>query len=298
MSSSDRWLPGIAGADTVRPLAASDAQAWIPAAIPAAGEAFVGGAAVTPLLAVDAAPALPGFVSLLEDFGGPAASPVRGGRPAARAMLTPAEAAARAARAAQEAAARERQAREDAERQALARAEAEEAARQQALADAWAEGEAAGRAAAEQELHATFAEAYATLVAAVDTVREHEERWVGNLEENVAALAVSIARHLVGHEARLDATLVTTLAARAVAEFPVDEPLAVRAHPEDLDALRAVGGAGTGLPADAPARALRWLPDARLARGGVLVEGRERIVDGRVDAALERIYRTLAQHHA
>jgi flagellar biosynthesis/type III secretory pathway protein FliH len=45
-------------------------------------------------------------------------------------------------------------------------------------------------------------------------------------------------------------------------------------------------------------RELRWTPDARVARGGVLAEGRERIVDGRVDSALERMYRALARTHA
>ena len=38
-----------------------------------------------------------------------------------------------------------------------------------------------------------------------------------------------------------------------------------------------------------------WLADPRLARGGCLVEGRDRIVDGRVDTALERAYQRMAQ---
>ena len=36
-----------------------------------------------------------------------------------------------------------------------------------------------------------------------------------------------------------------------------------------------------------------WIADARIAPGGAMVEGRERIVDARVDSALERIYRRL-----
>jgi flagellar biosynthesis/type III secretory pathway protein FliH len=43
---------------------------------------------------------------------------------------------------------------------------------------------------------------------------------------------------------------------------------------------------------------MSWVPDARIARGGCVVEGRERIVDGRVDSALERVYRRLAHRHA
>ncbi len=45
-------------------------------------------------------------------------------------------------------------------------------------------------------------------------------------------------------------------------------------------------------------RPLRWMADERVERGGCLIEGRERIVDGRVDMALERIYRALSGRHA
>jgi flagellar biosynthesis/type III secretory pathway protein FliH len=38
-----------------------------------------------------------------------------------------------------------------------------------------------------------------------------------------------------------------------------------------------------------------WLADPRVSRGGCLIEGRDRIVDGRVDTALERAYRRMAQ---
>ena len=41
-----------------------------------------------------------------------------------------------------------------------------------------------------------------------------------------------------------------------------------------------------------------WLADKRIARGGCLIEGRDRIVDGRVDTALERAYRKMARHDA
>jgi flagellar biosynthesis/type III secretory pathway protein FliH len=46
------------------------------------------------------------------------------------------------------------------------------------------------------------------------------------------------------------------------------------------------------------ARALRWIGDSNVERGGCLTEGRERIIDGRVDTALERAYRTIAQIQA
>jgi flagellar biosynthesis/type III secretory pathway protein FliH len=218
------------------------------------------------------------FAALLEDF---AARPRRAAppRPASRAE---------AQHAADTAAERARQA-------ALRAAEAEQAAREQALADAHAEGYAAGRAAAEEELQGAFAGALAALAAAGDALRTHEERWLAHLEENVAALAVAVAQQVVGREVAADPALVVAVARHALAEFPVDEPLTLRAHPDDLLALRA---ALEDPDAAGVRRELRWTPDARVARGGVLAEGRERIVDGRVDAALERMYRALARHHA
>jgi flagellar biosynthesis/type III secretory pathway protein FliH len=41
-----------------------------------------------------------------------------------------------------------------------------------------------------------------------------------------------------------------------------------------------------------------WQADAHVVRGGCLVEGRERVLDGRIDTALERVYRSLGQVQA
>ena len=43
-----------------------------------------------------------------------------------------------------------------------------------------------------------------------------------------------------------------------------------------------------------PRRESHWIADHRISTGGCVVEGRDRIIDGRVDTALERAYRRLA----
>lgn len=177
-----------------------------------------------------------------------------------------------------------------------ARAEADAARQQEELAQAWAEGHATGCAEGEAAAHEALAAVAATLEAAREQLAGHEARWLANLQENVAALAVAVARHVVEREVAADTSCVQAVAARAVGEFSLDEPLTLRVHPADLPALRAaMAGATAAAP---PARELRWMPDAQIVRGGCVVEGRERIVDGRVDAALERIYRALSGHHA
>jgi flagellar assembly protein FliH len=109
------------------------------------------------------------------------------------------------------------------------------------------------------------------------------------LEENVAALAVIVARQIIGREVGLDKDVVANLVRRALTEFPVDQSVRIRVNPVDLSLLGAGGTSITGK------RDVSWLADPRISRGGCLVEGRERIVDGRVDTALERAYRRLAQ---
>lgn len=187
-------------------------------------------------------------------------------------------------------------------REAAVRAEYEAAWEAQAAADAeraaadaeaaYAAGLETGRAEGEAAAQAALAGAAGALDDAVAEVRAHEARWLADLEAHVAALAVAVARHVVGREVAHDDALVTELVARAVAEFPAGQPLAVRAHPADVAALKAAWAG------HARAAELRWIPDAQVARGGALVEGRERIVDGRVDMALERVYRVVGGHQA
>ena len=272
------------------------ARAWTPDALRRDHERFVSGTPVTAMPAVGAVRPAELFHALLPDFATlPAlthdASAVAGLSPAEATRLAFARAAERQ-REQQERAAAERAA---AERAARAAAEAERQAAEQALADADAEAAAAGRAEAEAELQGAFGGALAALESASEALRTHEERWLLHLEENVAALAVAVASRLVPREVAADPSVAVTLARAAIAEFPMDEPLTLRAHPDDLVALRA---ALEDPDRAAGRRALRWTPDARVLRGGVLAEGRERIVDGRVDAALERMYRAMAKHHA
>jgi len=177
--------------------------------------------------------------------------------------------------------------------EALAEREAEDAAlREQIQAEAYAAGIEAGRAEAEAAAQEALGSALQALWLATEEVRATEARWLMALEDNIAALVAASARHVIGREVARDDALVRGLAARAVAEYPQDHPLHVRVHPADLSTLK---GAFEAAPR---AGELRWTTDARIERGGVLIEGRDRIVDGRVDTALERIYRTLSGHHA
>lgn len=134
------------------------------------------------------------------------------------------------------------------------------------------------------------------LVEATGSLQAHEQRWLGNVEENLAAVSVAVARHLIQRELTTDATVVTDLVSRALRQFPLEKQLTVRLHPDDHAVVRsALERDGLTLPAGLE---ILWQADAHIVRGGCLVEGRERVLDGRIDTALERVYRALGQVQA
>src|SRR6185295_1055075 len=106
-------------------------------------------------------------------------------------------------------------------------------------------------------------------------------------QENVCAIAVSVARQIIGAEVASDKSSVTELVKRALVEFPIEQALVVRINPSDLTAVSSTVGTTTAPDSLGPRKDVQWLADARIAPGGCLVEGRDRIIDGRVDSALE-----------
>lgn len=178
---------------------------------------------------------------------------------------------------------RERELRDDFERRlAEARAEAYEEGRR--------DGEIAEAARLRHALHAAEQ--------ALADVRAAEERWTGAVEENVCALSTAIARQLLARELKTGGEVVADLVRRALTEFPIDQPVRIRVNPQDLATLSAMLGADGAPVSLTGGREASWLADAQIAPGGCVVEGRDRIIDGRVDLGLERIYRRLTYTNA
>ena len=174
---------------------------------------------------------------------------------------------------------------------------AEEAAeRERELADAFARGVEEGRVAGEIAEAARLRHALAAAEQVLEELREGEERWVGTIEENVCALSVAIARQIMDRELKMDQTIIGDLVRRALSEFPIDQPLRVRLNPLDLVAINSIAGDEKKLTITAQ-RDVNWIADGRVAQGGCMVEGRDRIIDGRVDTAMERLYRRLTYAH-
>lgn len=169
-----------------------------------------------------------------------------------------------------------------------------EAEREAAYQKGFRDGRAAGVEEGRREEAERLAHAVAALEAAAAEVRAGGARWLDALEANIAALAVAVARHVIGRELKTGPEPIVDLVRRALMEFPVDQPLRVLLNPGDLSAITAVSPSRAEPAPIAPGRDVRWVADPSIEPGGCIVEGRDRIVDGRIDRALERIWRSLA----
>ncbi|MDB4878212.1 MAG: hypothetical protein JWM41_4658 [Gemmatimonadetes bacterium] len=169
-------------------------------------------------------------------------------------------------------------------------AEERDRAIQEGYARGLADGEQRGFAAAQSQV----SEAAVVLAQVTVQLQDASTLAPAILEENIAAIAVIVARQIVAREVSLDAELVADLVRRALTEFPIDQAVRIRVNPLDLSMLTLNGIAKQSAPITG-SRDASWLADPRLSRGGCLIEGRDRIVDGRVDTALERAYHRMAQ---
>ena len=167
------------------------------------------------------------------------------------------------------------------------------------IADAYRRGFEEGREEGEIAEQARLRSAVRASEEALEELRLGEMRWTGTIEENVCALAVVVARQVIGRELADDSQPVVELVRSALAEFPIDQPMRIRVNPSDLSSIsRSTSDGRDPLLSLTRDRDARWLPDPAIAPGGCMVEGRERIIDGRVDVALERIYRRLTYTNA
>jgi flagellar biosynthesis/type III secretory pathway protein FliH len=153
------------------------------------------------------------------------------------------------------------------------------------IAEAFEHGRDEGVATATASERARIESAVAALEVVLSRTSADRARWRANAAGYLAALACAMTRHLV--ETTIDAHdgHVVELAQRAMEQFPADEPIKVRLSPPDIAAIRASS------PALLQRQDITLIPEASVGRGGCLVEGQTYVIDGRVDVAIERMYR-------
>ena len=117
------------------------------------------------------------------------------------------------------------------------------------------------------------------------------ERRLAGLAGEVAALALEVARKVLGRELAVDPEAVVALATAAVAEARERREVALRVSPGDAPALRQSEGRLAALLARAPGLSLR--EDPSLAPGEVVIETEAGTIDARVEAQLAALARAL-----
>ena len=147
------------------------------------------------------------------------------------------------------------------------------------------DGDEAGARLARDELQVAM---HATLQV-LEEVRANREAWDARLQEHLVVLAAAMAQKVVGRTREEDPTVFVELAQKAVATFPIEEALRIRLHPADQSVL----SDGHFLDQVVGDRVVRWIADEDVVPGGCIVEGPDKIIDGRVDEALCRIVSVL-----
>lgn len=148
-------------------------------------------------------------------------------------------------------------------------------------------GEAAGLERALRELDPSR-QAAESAANQLSTLREELNT---QTRENVLALALAVAKKVMEGEIQARPGYVAEMVEKALSHFPLDQKIRVRLNPSDLRLF--TGKTGENAPVESGGREVRWTPDDSVAQGGCIVEGPEHVVDGRLDSALERIYRTV-----
>lgn len=151
-----------------------------------------------------------------------------------------------------------------------------EALQQAAYEEGFAQGLRDGRAAGEQEVRAEAQR----LAAALDRLAQPLERVDEQVEQELVALAIAIARQLIRRELSTSPGEIVPVVREALAALPAaSREVRVHLHPDDVALIHEALPAGDG-----GERPWRVVEDGLISRGGCRVEAEH----SRIDATLEK----------
>jgi len=170
-------------------------------------------------------------------------------------------------------------------------AEEIEAIQQQAREEGFAEGREAGFAAGVEEARELMEARLAQFDAVLATLTAPLEDLDEQVVDQIASLAMAVARHLVRRELRTDPGQVVAVVREALAALPVGaRKVCVTLHPDDAALVREVLAVH-----EDDEDALRWkiVEDPLLTRGGCKVEAEDSRIDASVEKRLNQIIVTV-----
>jgi type III secretion protein L len=135
------------------------------------------------------------------------------------------------------------------------------------------------------------AEGLASAAAALASAARERDRRLAGVERELVALAVDVARRILGRELAADPDAVVGVAREALAAARGRRELTLRVNPSDAGALRGAQAVLAGAIAPAAAFAIR--EDPTVPPGGALVETEAGLVDARLETQLAALLRAL-----
>ncbi len=136
-------------------------------------------------------------------------------------------------------------------------------------------------------------EAHAEVAALL--VRANAERAVAGArdEADISALALDVARTLLGREVVVSSDVLRDVVRKAVGRVRRARRIVIRVHPDDAAAAREIG---TGLlPAGVQPETFEIEPDLLVARGGAILETDLGEIDARIETQLAALGRALRE---
>jgi flagellar assembly protein FliH len=158
---------------------------------------------------------------------------------------------------------------------------------------AYERGVAAGEQRMKQEIADLLERQNALLETLIREIRASREAWLKDADEPIAALALAIARKVLHEQSDLLQQAIVEQTRQALERVRGAGPVTVRVNPDDVAILQQQREALTALY-EGPLP-LHVEADARISRGGCLVETPERVVDARIETQLARIAEALKQ---
>ena len=118
------------------------------------------------------------------------------------------------------------------------------------------------------------------------SLKEEKSRVLWESEPEVVDLAMTIARGIVKEELQTNRAVVLAVAKEALMRLSRKEGITIRVNPEEYELI---GARKTELIRAADLDTIRFVPDARVERGGCIVDSSGGQIDGRIEVQFDKM---------
>jgi len=149
---------------------------------------------------------------------------------------------------------------------------------------------------AEEERHQAdedLAGICSALTEAISIVSRLREKIIKESEEELLKLSFMVAKKIIRQEIKQDRRILTQLVSEALKEFPEQHDIVVCLHPEDYKVINS--NKELFLAGIDEERPITLKSDETTTLGGCVVESSTGVIDARIEAQLEEIYKCLME---